>query len=58
MTNADKVRVLPNSTIAYILSNACQGTIVCHFCPLEDFCGGTAMNVIDWFDWLESEAEE
>ena len=57
-TNADRIRSLPDKTIAYIIENACAGAIFCRLCPLDDFCDGTMKSFLEWRTWLESEAEE
>lgn len=55
-TNADRIREMPNDDLAYILFSVCVGS-TCRCCPLEPICNGFR-TTDDWFDWLESEAEE
>ena len=57
MTNADKIRALPNETLAEIMWNVCVSSS-CGDCPIEKLCNGIFHTEGDWFDWLESEAEE
>lgn len=56
-TNADKIRALPNETLAAIIRGCCRGCD-CLSCPVEQLCNETFRTTDDWFDWLESEAEE
>ena len=56
-TNADKIRALPNEVLAQIIRQCCCGSN-CIDCPVEQLCNGTFRTTDDWFDWLESEAEE
>lgn len=56
MTNADKIRALPDETMADILHKCCISS-GCEDCPLANFCGEYRTSG-DWFDWLESGAEE
>ena len=55
-TNADKIRALPDETLADILHKCCISS-GCEDCPLANFCGEYRTSG-DWFDWLESGAEE
>lgn len=57
MTNADKIRALPNEELADILYSVCVGSF-CDDCPLAQLCNGIFRMAANWFDWLESEAEE
>ena len=57
MTNADKIRALPDETLAAILRKCCWGRMVCFCFPLQELCTNFRTE-IDWLDWLESEAEE
>lgn len=58
-TNADRIREMPNEVLAKILEGCCRG-FTCYFCPLKRFCNEVLeqTETDDWFDWLESEAEE
>lgn len=56
-TNADKIRALPTETLAAIIRGCCRGCN-CFSCPLERFCSEVFLTETDWFDWLESEAED
>lgn len=57
MTNGDRIRELPSETLAAIIRGCCRGCD-CFSCPLERFCNEVFRTETDWFDWLESEAEE
>ena len=57
MTNAEKIRALPNGDLAYILYRVCVGSS-CGDCPIAPFCDGIFRVGGDWLDWLGSEAEE
>lgn len=56
-TNADRIRELPNKVLAQIIRQCCCGS-TCFDCPVEQLCNETFRTTDDWFDWLESEAEE
>lgn len=56
MTNADKIRGMPDKELADILTRCCRGS-GCEDCPAENFCG-EYRNYEEWLVWLESEAEE
>jgi hypothetical protein len=51
------LRELPNEVLAQIIRQCCCGS-TCFECPVEQLCNGTFRTTDDWFDWLESEAEE
>lgn len=57
MTNADKIRALPDEIMAQILWSVCNCGIDCLSCPVAAHCGGTFRLMGDWEAWLESEAE-
>lgn len=57
MTNGDRIRELPNEVLAQIIRQCCYGSN-CIDCPMEQPCNGVFRTTDDWFDWLESEAEE
>lgn len=57
MTNGDRIREMPNEVLAQIIRQCCCGS-TCFDCPVEQLCNGTFRTTDDWFDWLESEAEE
>lgn len=56
MTNADKIRALPNEDLAIILHKCCVASR-CDDCTIAPCCG-VYRTAGGWFDWLESEAEE
>lgn len=57
MTNGDRIRALPNETLAEIIRGCCGGCD-CFSCPVEQLCNETFRTTDDWFDWLGSEAEK
>lgn len=57
MTNADKIRALPNETLATVLRCCCIGS-ECLYCPIFDLCNTEFRTEDDWSDWLQQEAEE
>lgn len=56
MTNADRIRALPNEVLAQILNRYCI-SFGCKGCVLKKFCDVFRTSG-DWLDWLGSEAEE
>lgn len=60
MTNAEKIAQLDALERAWMCSKLCDVHIVCQNCELLHLCYGTMRrrSVEEWFDWLESEAEE
>lgn len=56
MTNADRIREMPNEDLAGILYSVCVRSF-CGSCPVAPFCDGDFRTTDDWLDWLESEAE-
>ena len=56
-TNADRIREMSDEELADILYRACVAHS-CNGCPVEQLCNETFRTTNDWFDWLESEAEE
>lgn len=56
MTNAEKIRALPDEVLAYILYSVCVGSS-CGDCPVAPFCNGIFRVVGDWLEWLRSPVE-
>ena len=57
MTNADKIRALPNEVLAQIIRRCCISSS-CVVCPVKKLCNYTFRPEGALYDWLESEAEE
>lgn len=57
MKNADRIRELPDEVLAQVIRRCCIGSS-CVVCPVEQLCNYTFRTEGEWFDWLESEAEE
>lgn len=57
MTNGDRIRALPNEVLAQIIRRCCISSS-CMVCPVRKLCNCTFRTEGDWYDWLESEAEE
>lgn len=55
MTNADKIRALPNEVLAQILNRYCI-SFGCKGCVLKKFCD-VYRSSGDWLTWLEEESE-
>ena len=57
MTNADKIRTLPDETMAGIFADFCSVAEHCNECPFYLDCPETE-NPGAWEHWLQQEAEE
>ena len=57
MTNADKIRALPDESLAGIFADFCSVAEHCNECPFYLDCPETE-NPGAWENWLQQEAKE